>query len=210
MSPEIVEWFTRNWATLSSAPAAFISLAAIAAGLGYFAGTYFKNGEIAILERRVAGYESKLKVGSPDEAKTQLDRLQGELAALNRTIGITIGRPWDPLTTQEITDLSVKLGEIPHHRVQLMYLSQLGKPLAESIFRAFNNAGWTEVMLSDGGGNHLGTIAGPGVNKAAAIKRAIEGTTKLKVTLDKPDAPELGDLIYLFVGINPSNASSNM
>jgi hypothetical protein len=210
MSPEIVDWFTKNWVTLSSAPAAFISLVVIAAGFGYVVGTYFKNGEIAILERRVAEYESKLKVGSPDEAKSQLDRLQGELIALNKILGVTIGRPWDPLTTQEVADLSMKLGEIPRHRVQLMYLNQLGKPLAESIFKAFSKAGWTEATLSDGGGNHLGITAGAGANKAAAIKRAIESTTRLKVSLDKPDTPEWGDLIYLFVGINPPNENSKL
>jgi hypothetical protein len=45
MSPEVVEWFAKNWAALSAAPAAFVSLAVIAAGFGYIVGTYFKNGE---------------------------------------------------------------------------------------------------------------------------------------------------------------------
>jgi hypothetical protein len=203
MSPDIAEWFTKNWTVLSSAPAAFGGLAIIALGLGYLAGTYFKNGEIAILERRVAEYEGKLKVGSPDEAKTRLDRLQGEVIALNKILGVTVGRHWDPLTDQEITDLSAKLTILPRHRVQLMYLNQLGKPLAETIFRAFTKANWSGVTLSDGGENHLGIIAGAGANMAGRIKTAIESTTSLKVTLDKPNTPEWGDLIYLFVGINP-------
>ena len=176
----------------------------IAAGVGYTFGTYFKNGEIAILERRVAEYESKLKVASPDEAKTQLDRLQGELIALNKILGVTIGRPWDPLTTKEIDDLAAKLAAFPKHRVQIMYLNQLGKSLAETLFQAFSKAGWSGATLSDGGGNHLGIIAGAGATNAATIKQAIESTTKLKVSLDKPDTAEWGDLIYLFVGINSS------
>lgn len=204
MSPDTVDWFSKNWAVLMSAPAVFAGLAVIAIGFGYLVGTYFKNGEISILERRVAEYESKLKVASPDEAKTQLDRLQGELTALNNILGVTIGKPWDPLTSQEIADLSVKLMALPKHRVQLMYLNQLGKPLAESIFQAFTKAGWSGATLSDGGGNHLGIIAGAGTNMAGAIKNAIESTTKLKVSLDKPNVPEFGDLIYLFVGINQS------
>jgi hypothetical protein len=184
MSPDIADWFTKNWTILSSAPAVFVGLAIIAIGFGYLVGTYFKNGEIAILERRVAEYESKLKVGSPDEAKTQLDRLQGELIALNKILGVTIGRPWEPLTAQEIADLSTKLAALPKHRVQLMYLNQLGKSLAESIFQAFTKAGWTGATLSDGGGNHLGIISGPGTNMPGPIKDAIESTTKLKVSLD--------------------------
>jgi hypothetical protein len=203
MSPDVADWFTKNWTVLSSAPTVFIGLAIIAAGFGYLVGTYFKNGEISILERRVAEYESKLKVGSPDEAKTQLDRLQGELAALNKHLGVTIGRPWEPLTAPEIADLSSKLAALPKHRVQLMYQNQLGKSLAESIFQAFTKAGWTGATLSDGGGSHLGIIAGPGASMSGRIKDAIESTTKLKVSLDKPKMTEWGDLIYLFVGINP-------
>lgn len=204
MSPDAVEWFSKNWTILASAPVVFTSLAMIAAGVGYTFGTYFKNGEIAILERRVAEYESKLKVASPDEAKTQLDRLQGELIALNKILGVTIGRPWDPLTTKEIDDLAAKLAAFPKHRVQTMYLNQLGKSLAETLFQAFSKAGWSGATLSDGGGNHLGIIAGAGATNAATIKQAIESTTKLKVSLDKPDTAEWGDLIHLFVGINSS------
>jgi hypothetical protein len=169
MSPDMVEWFSKNWAVLVSAPAVFASLTIIGLVFGYAVGTYFKNGEIAILERRIAEYESKLKVASPDEAKTQIDRLQGELTALNKILGVTVGKPWDPLTPQEIADLSAKLHALPKHRVQLMYVNQLGKPLAETIFQAFTQAGWTGATLSDGGGNHLGIIAGPGANMAGAI-----------------------------------------
>jgi hypothetical protein len=77
------------------------------------------------------------------------------------------------------------------------------KSLAQSIFEAFTKAGWTGATLSDGGGNHLGIIAGAGKEMAGRIKEAIESTTKLKIALDKPDKPEWPDLIYLFVGINP-------
>jgi hypothetical protein len=56
--------------------------------------------------------------------------------------------------------------------------------------------------LSDGGGNHLGIIVGPGADKAGAMKSAIEGATRLKVSVDKPNVPEIGDLVYLFIGIN--------
>jgi hypothetical protein len=102
VSADAIEWFAKNWGVLSSAPAVFIGLAFICGGFGYVVGTYFKNGEIAILERRVADYENKLKVGSPDEAKTQLDRLQGQLDALNKILGVTIGEPWAPSRRQKL------------------------------------------------------------------------------------------------------------
>ncbi|MDX3970658.1 MAG: hypothetical protein QHD01_29260 [Bradyrhizobium sp.] len=197
-----IDWLSKNWTVLASAPWIFAGLAVIASTAGYIIGTYFKNGEIAILERRVTDYESKLKVGSPDEAKSKLDRLEGELSGLNKVLSVTVGSWWAPLTTQEIADLSGKLIALPKHRVQLMYLNQLGKPLAETIYQAFMKAGWDGATLSDGGGNHLGIIAGPGREKATAIKNAIESVTRLKVSVDKPDKPEIPDLVYLFVGIN--------
>jgi hypothetical protein len=83
-----------------------------------------------------------------------------------------------------------------------MYLNQLGKPLTETIYQAFVKAGWDGTTLSDGGGSNLGIIAGPGRDKATAIKTAIESSTKLKVSVDKPDKQEVPDLIYLLVGIN--------
>jgi hypothetical protein len=107
MSPEIADWFARNWTALSSAPTVFAGLVIIASIAGYRIGTYFKNGEIAILERRIAEYENKLKVASPDEAKMQIDRLQGELASLKQILGVTIGTSWEPLT--ESRDLGPKL-----------------------------------------------------------------------------------------------------
>lgn len=90
----------------------------------------------------------------------------------------------------------------------LMYLNQLGKPLAETLYQAFIKAGWSDfVTFMDGGGNHLGIIAGPGANKAGALKAAIESTTRLRVSVDKPDQPEATNFVYLFVGINPAETN---
>src|SRR5215216_273339 len=136
MSADPIEWLSKNWGALSSAPLVFMTFAVIAAGIGYAVGTWFKNGEISILERRVAEYEKKVG-SSPDEAKSKIDRLEGELAGLNKVLGVTVGTNWTPLTSHEVADLSLKLMDIPKHRVQLMYLNQLGKPLAETLHQAF-------------------------------------------------------------------------
>jgi hypothetical protein len=82
-----------------------------------------------------------------------------------------------------------------------MYLNQLGKNLAQSFYQAFQKASWSGAIFSDGGGAHLGIIAGPGAAKAALLKQAIESTTPYKIELDKPTATG-GDLVYLFVGTN--------
>jgi hypothetical protein len=201
MSPETVKWFSENWAALTVAPWVFVTLAVLMLACGYVVGTWFKNGEISILDRRIAEYESKLKVGSPDEAKTKLDHLQGELAGMNKVLSVTVGKQWDALSAGEIAALAEKLKSMTEYRVQVMYLNRLGKPLAETIFEAFGKAGWTTAVLSDGGGSHLGIVVGSGSGKAGAMKAAIESSTRLKVTVDKPNGQEY-DSIYLFVGIN--------
>jgi hypothetical protein len=206
MSPETVEWFSKNWSVLTSAPWVFVTFAVVAVGIGYIFGTWFKNGEISILERRIAEYEKK--VGTPDEAKSKIDHLEGELAGLNKVLGVTVGTIWKPLTPQEIADLSLKLTQIPKHRVQLMYQNQLGKPLADTLNEAFVKAGWSDqVKYTDGGGTHFGIIAGPGASKAKVLKDAIESTTKLRISLDKPNEDWGGDLVYLFVGINAPDSN---
>jgi hypothetical protein len=80
---EFVDWVSKNWVVLSSAPWVFATLAVFFAGIGYAVGTWFKNGEISILERRLAEYQGqvseykdKLKVGSPDEAMMKLAELE--------------------------------------------------------------------------------------------------------------------------------------
>jgi hypothetical protein len=89
--------------------------------------------------------------------------------------------------------------------VNIRYLNQLGKDLAQSFYRAFQNAQWEAVTLSDGGGSHLGIISGPGTDKAGALKIAIEAATPYKIDLDKPTLSDWGgDLVYLSVGTNSS------
>jgi hypothetical protein len=56
--------------------------------------------------------------------------------------------------------------------------------------------------LSDGGGSTVGIIAGPGANQASAIKAVFEGSTKLKIQVDKPTVQEMPSFIYLLIGIN--------
>lgn len=196
-----LEWLQKNWEVLASAPFVFLACVVGSFLLAFAVVSYFKNSEITILERRVSEYESKLKVASPDEAKSKVDRLEGEIAGVNRVLNLTIGKQWDPLGPEEIADLSGKLTTIPRMRVQLMYQNQLGKDLAQSVFDAFQKAGWSDVTLSDGGGSTVGIIAGPGANQATAIKAVFEGSTKLKIQVDKPTAPEMPSFIYLLIGI---------
>lgn len=204
-----MDFLERNWALIAANPIPFIALTVLVGAFIWTVASLYYSGQIAtakgeasLAEKQRDDFKNKLAVSTPEEAKSKVDRLEGELTGLNRIISVTIGYPWKPLTEQQITDLAQRLTQIPKHRVQIMYLNQLGKDLAQTFYRAFQKAQWDGATLSDGGGSHLGIISGAGSNKAGALKAAIEATTPYKIDLDKPAAPEFGDLVYLFVGTN--------
>jgi hypothetical protein len=207
-----MEFLEKNWQLISANPIPFFALVVVVGGFVWTIASLYFSGQIAtakaqaeLAEKQRDDFKSKLSVSSPDEAKTKVDRLEGELAGLNKIISVTVGYEWRPLTARQIDDLSEKLSSMEKHRVQIMYVNQLGKNLAQSFFQAFQKAGWTGATFSDGGGAHLGIITGPGATKAALLKQAIEGVTPYKIELDKPTTEWGGDLVYLFVGTNPNN-----
>lgn len=206
-----MEILEKNWALLTANPLAFVAVAFLVGSFMWSLASIYFSGQITtakaqaeLAERQRDDFKNKLAVSSPDEAKTKIDRLEGELAGLNRIISVTVGYAWKPLTERQIDDLSDRLSKLQKHRVQIMYANQLGKTLAQSFHQAFQKAGWNEATFSDGGGAHLGIIAGAGASKAGLLKEAIETSTPYKIELDKPTTPEWGDLVYLFVGTNPN------
>jgi hypothetical protein len=209
----MLEFLEKNLALVAANPLPFLALVVIVAGSMWTVASIYYSGQIAtakgeaaLAEKQRDDFKSKLSVSSPDEAKTKVDRLEGELSGLNRIISVTIGYPWKPLTDEQINDLSQRLGQLQKHRVQIMYANQLGKDLAHSFYRAFQKANWDGATFSDGGGAHLGIIAGAGTAKAGLLKQAIESATPFKVDLDKPTTSEFGDLVYLFVGTNSTKS----
>ena len=207
-----MEILEKNWALLIANPLAFVAVTFLVGSFMWSLASIYFSGQITtakaqaeLAERQRDDFKNKLAVSSPDEAKTKIDRLEGELAGLNKIISVTVGYAWKPLTGRQIDDLSDRLSKLQKHRVQIMYANQLGKTLAQSFHQAFQKAGWNEATFSDGGGAHLGVIAGAGASKAGLLKEAIETSTPYKVELDKPTTPEWGDLVYLFVGTNPNN-----
>ncbi|GAA0004402.1 hypothetical protein [Bradyrhizobium diazoefficiens] len=204
-----MDFLEKNWALIAANPIPFIAAAILVGGFVWaYASIHFSSqianakGQAELAEKQRDDFKNKLAVSTPDEAKTKLDRLEGELKGLNKIISVTIGYPWAPLAGRQIDDLAAALAKLEKHRVQIMYANQLGKDLAQTLFQAFQKAGWEGATFSDGGGAHLGIIAGAGAKKAALLKQAIETTTRLHVELDKPTVPEYGDLVYLFVGTN--------
>ncbi|ABE38935.1 hypothetical protein RPD_1699 [Rhodopseudomonas palustris BisB5] len=210
----MMEFLEKNWALVAANPLPFIVLFCVStSGAWLLAYSYFSDRLAAARERTELAvsqrdeFRSKLAVSNPDEAKTKIDRLEGEVAGLNRIFAVTIGHPWKPLADREVDDLANRLAGIEKHRVQIMYMNQLGKDLAQSFFKAFQKAGWTGATLSGGGGVHSGIIAGAGANKAGQLKTAIEASTPYKIELDKPTVEEWGDVVYLFVGLNPEKVA---
>jgi hypothetical protein len=152
-----------------------------------------KNSQIELQDRQLADYRQKLDGASPDQAKAKIE-------ALEHTIRVTIGNRWSPLSGPEISALAAKLRDIKRSRATVMYENALGKELAQSIFAAFKQAGWDEATLTTGSGLGEGIVVGWS-SRAAAVKTALESTTKLRVWA-KDTEKEIEDLIIVGIGIN--------
>jgi hypothetical protein len=154
-----------------------------------------KNSQIELQDRQLSDYKQKLDGASPDQAKAKID-------ALEKTIDLTIGKRWEPLTKSEIAALSQALSDVPKIRVQIMYENALGKDLGQSFYDAFKQAGWTDATFGTGGGLGYGVTTGQGAGSAVALKAAIEKSSKVKVEALRTDQKEWPGLIFLAVGIN--------
>jgi hypothetical protein len=202
--PEWLSKIAQEWTVIQSAPLSFITVCAIAAVWIWVivSGIYSirlanKDGEISLLTRQRDDYKDKLGGASPDQAKAKID-------ALEKRIALTIGSPWMPLTSDESTRLTAAVAGLEKRRIQVMYVNQLGKELAQSIADAFTRGGWTDMHFSEGGGLGIGISTGRGNGMAFKLKDAIEGSTRFKrVESYGPDEADTQGVVFVGVGINP-------
>jgi hypothetical protein len=94
----MLEFLEKNLALVTANPLPFLALVVIVAGSMWTVASIYYSGQIAtakgeatLAEKQRDDFKSKLSVSSPDEAKTKVDRLEGELSGLNRIISVTIG-----------------------------------------------------------------------------------------------------------------------
>ena len=189
-----IKTLQQEWPTLSAAPWSVAIVAIICLSVGFGIARLYYGGTLLTLRERLQLYQDRLQGASPDEAKAKIDALQ-------RTIDLTIGTRWEPLTNNEIISLSAKVSALEKRRLRVMYGNQLGKELAECIFDAFFKAGWP-VDFTEGGGLGVGISTGRGNGMANTLKQVIEATTKLKVGLVGADEPDNPDFVFVGVGIN--------
>src|ERR1700722_2426786 len=71
-----------------------------------------KNGQIELQDRQLSDYRDKLKGATPEQAKEKID-------ALERTVRMTIGQNWIPLSKTQISDLASKLKGIKKSRAHV-------------------------------------------------------------------------------------------
>jgi hypothetical protein len=193
----------QEWPTLSAAPWSAVIIAVISWSVGFGCAKLFYGGTLSTLRERLQLYQDRLQGASPDEAKAKIEDLQRTIQDLQGTVKSTIGAKWEPLTNDEIISLSANVNALEKRRIQIMYGNQLGKDMAQSISDAFTKAGWP-VIFCEGGGLGIGVSTGPGNGMAYILKQAIEATTKLKVALVRPEEPDIPDIVFVAVGINPN------
>ena len=154
-----------------------------------------KNGQIELQDRQLADYRDKLKGATPEEAKAKIDALEDKVRN-------TIGDRWEVLTKDESDKLVSLIAALPKRRIQVMYVNYLGKNLAKSFADAFEKAGWTDVVFSEGGGLGYGISTGRGNGLALTLKSAIESSTKRKVNSFGPTEDGERSGLFVAVGIN--------
>ncbi|ABE62506.1 hypothetical protein Nham_1689 [Nitrobacter hamburgensis X14] len=197
--PDLIK-LLEQWGAVTTAPIPFAIAVAIASGLiwlaigwSYSSVLAGKNAQIELQDRQLSDYREKLKGATPEEAKAKIDSLE-------RTLRMTVGQSWIPLSKSQIDDLASKLKQIQKSRAQIMYENALGRELAQSIFDAFKQAGWDQAWLSTGSGLGDGLVTGWS-SRAVAVKEALESTAKLPVRPIDTEK-EIPDLLIVGVGIN--------
>jgi hypothetical protein len=201
--PEWLSKIAQEWTVIQSAPLSVITVCAIIAVViwSVVSGIYGirlanKDGEISLLTRQRDDYKDKLGGASPDQAKAKMD-------ALEKRIALTIGSHWTPLTSDESAKLTAAVSGLEKRRIQVMYVNQLGKELAQSIADALRRGGWTDMHFSEGGGLGIGISTGRGNGMAFKLKDAIEASTRFKkVESYGPNEADAPGIVFVGVGIN--------
>jgi hypothetical protein len=94
----MMEFLEKNGQHIAANPVPFAALVVIVGGFVWTIASLYFSGQIAtaraqaeLAEKQRDDFKSKLEVSSPEEAKTKVDRLEGELAGLNKIISVTVG-----------------------------------------------------------------------------------------------------------------------
>jgi hypothetical protein len=193
---DLAKYILGEFSVIRGAPIAFM-LSIIAVGsLLFYLMSWGYGRENSYLRTQLDDYKEKLKGATPQEARDRIDQLE-------KMANLVIGKPWQPLLPAEIAKLAEQLKPIADQfRVQLMYENALGQDLAQTFADAFNKAGWTKYALMPGSGLGAGLSTGRGSDATLKLKSAIEASTTYKVSVIRPGEVQLGDLVYLAVGVN--------
>jgi hypothetical protein len=197
-----IQRFADGWPMIWANPKTFALMTAVIITIVWLIVNYSystvlsnKNSQIELQDRQLSDYKQKLDGASPDQAKAKIE-------ALEATIRATVGSKWEPLSKSQVAALALRLKDIQKSRATIMYENALGKQLAQTIFDAFKEAGWTEANFMPGSGLGEGIIVGWST-RAVAIGDILTSTAKLKGVWAKDTEKEIPDLVIVGVGINP-------
>lgn len=126
--PDLVKELLEQWAVIAQAPLPFVislvTSVAIVWGVFHFvyrtrfenmeARLEIKDDQIELVTRQRDEYLEKLGGASPDQAKARIEELE-------KRVNETIGSRWEPLTSQEVAQLSEAVAVLEKRRIQVMY-----------------------------------------------------------------------------------------
>lgn len=123
---------------------------------------------------------------------------RAKLERVEYIVNKAVGYEWPVLTDYESAALAAAVKDLPKQHLIVMFHDELGRPLAESIVDAFKQAGWTDVVCTEGQGLGVGLSTGRGDGMALALKTAIEHMTHFNVSSMGADEKDTG---FLFVSV---------
>jgi hypothetical protein len=197
-----LSFLMREVTALSSAPTIFVTgIAAVSIAVWFVLDWAYKtrlsskDGTIEILKATIDDYKRKLDGRSPDEVKTEIDRLQS-------IVTDAIGERWEPLSQSQSDRLVANLNGIPIGQLTVMYENQLGRALAQSIAAAFSRAGWSPDV-THGGALGIGVSTGRGAGLPNQLQQALESMGGLgPIGICGPTEPHR--FLFVAVGIKGS------
>lgn len=141
-----MDWvaFTRdNWAVIAQAPWAFVTCAVLFLGIGmalqswlHSGATSAKDERLQLADDRIAEYERKLRVASPDEAVARLAKLEADVASF---------RPYS-LSADQVARLTRVIAREQHGiAISRDNSSVDADVIHRQVATVFANAGWATV-----------------------------------------------------------------
>lgn len=202
MIGDVFDYILGEWAIIPQVPATFAAAIVVCALLVWWLCRSLYSGQIKALNERIRlrddqifEVQRKLTALTPSDALIKL----GDLTARHELLSSGV---WEPLTSDQISQLEEKISNIPPGNIYIRIIDN-GRMLGRQLEQLFLKMRW-EVVVSRGMSGRAGISVLSRSPYARSIGEALQslglevdfsdGGEEIKITVgDKPIGPLLGD-----------------